>query len=226
MSKFIRLDTRLTNQAAPFVSFTPGVAGATDRYLAGQVYGNIGATVTSWVGDAGGTLAPTPGGTGPITIQEETGLRFLRAPGGGGQGRLLGPNKGTLPFTVAAVVRAQNLTTTGVIGVSGTAINRSSGGVWTATGGATLNSGSNNAGWAFVLLQMDAAKFMTLHVDGVEVSGTSTLTPPATFSGVYFGPSSAAAADVMEISYWPFAMDSIQRAAVRAYMKSQYAMLP
>lgn len=229
MSKLIRLDDRITNATAPFVNLTPGVSAYTDRYIASRVAGPVGSTVSAWPSaDAGATLSQTPGGTGPITIQEEGALRFLRAPGGGGQGRVLGENKGTLPFTIAALVRAPTagVGTTGIIGVSGTAITRSSGGFMTATGGATLNSGINESGWVFVLLQVDSGKTMTLRVGNTEISGLTTLTPPTSSSGVYFGPSSAASADIIEMIYWPTAMNLEQRTAVHDYMRRQYSVLP
>lgn len=228
MSKLIRLDDRITNATAPFVNLKPGVSAYTDRYIASHVAGPVGSTVSAWPSaDVGSTLSQTPGGTGPITIQEEGTLRFLRAPGGGGQGRVLGDKKGTLPFTIAALIRAPyaGSATAGILGVSGTAITRSSGGFITATGGTTLNSGITETNWMFVLLQVDSGKTMTLRVGSTEVSGVTTLTPPASSNGIYFGPSSAASADIAELVYWPIAMSLEQRTAVHDYMRSQYSVL-
>ena len=228
MSKIIRLDERINNPFAPFINLNPGVPGYTDRYIAARVQGASGDSVLAWPSaDAGATLTPTPGGTGPITVQEENAVRYLHAPGGGGQGRVLGANKGALPFTVAAILRAPTVgsATTGIVGVSGTAITRSSGGFWTGTGGANLNSGVSASGWVFALLQVDASKTMTIRIDGTEVSGTTTLTPPTSSNGIYFGPSSAQPADGLELVYWPFAMTLEQRTAVHDYMRSQYSVL-
>lgn len=227
MSKFIYLDTKLTAPTAPFVVLTPGVAGYSDQYVAKHVPGASGSPVTSWAASgAGATLAPpSGGGTAPVTVQEEGGLRFLRTPGGAGKGRLLGPNKGTLPFTIAAVVRAPNPSTTGIFAVSGASISRNAAGNWSAVAGTTWASPSKSAGWAFVLLTIDAAKSATLRVDADETTTTVTFTPAASFSGIYFGPSTAATADILHLGYWPFALSAADRTAVHEFMRSQYPVL-
>jgi hypothetical protein len=174
------------------------------------------------------TALQTEGSTTPVSLQFENGYKFLRSNGGMGVSRLLGPNKGYLPFTLAAVVRAPAYDTASIIGVNGAQIRRDPDGNWGSFAGVGQFTSYRSAGWVFVLLGVNSTRDVLFRVNDAEVTTAATgFVPSTNFSGMWFGPTVAGKqADILHMAYWQKTFLAADRLKIWEWFRSRYAVLP
>lgn len=226
MSKFVILDEPISGDG-PHISFPMGVDDYKARYQAAHL--PVGA-VTSWAGSPRG--APlTMIEPGPSRISRGTlgGVPFVRSPGSPtAGGRLLGPHLQDRPFTVAAVLMAEQASTPQILGVSLGVASVTADPVWSLNlGGQTVYTSQGAIGkWVSVVIQVTAENRLRYRVATDERVSTGTVTAPPTASGgIFFGSSSAKPAMAAEILYWDRELTKAERDTFHAYAQGRYGAL-
>jgi hypothetical protein len=230
MAKLITLNESIANPLAPRILRTPGVGGYAARFIANHLNEAPGSIVNQW-SSVGGTVPTTLQTLGGIaaattTLGTSGGIQHVTSPGNSSAGgRLIGQHISTRPITLAAVVR-MGVGREDFMGITGSTLTRSTDGIYQGKSGSSAYTATNTSNWAFVMFAQAADNSFIVRADYLEEPQPVGAAASATFGGLYFGATQAGdSADVREIIYWPRQLDSTERTAVHAYMKTRYPEL-
>jgi hypothetical protein len=174
-------------------------------------------------------MADASGTTAGGTIEEESGLRFLRIntpPAAAIGSAWTDTNK---PRTLVAIVRTAQLTVNFLQAV-GYRVRRITGGNYELSNGTDLIGIAGDSNWTLLMVVIDGANSV-FRVNATEVAASTAFAPGAAVSptGITLGTGSATdytPFDYAAIATWPRALTLSERETVRSVLKARYSVLP
>lgn len=231
MSRFIRLDTAITDSTAPRVLHAVGASGYTHRYVP-SVSPQAAGSALSVLRDEIGTDHLTPfAGSAGITIESESSVKFARLAQVSGAGGILqgSASISSTAMTMVAVIRADY---SGAASVStvGRRIGRGGNGVFsfyftesgTPGGSGTINPPASPTGWFCAIAGTDAGATAFRSNSAAPATSTTPIVPGGMKSSRLASYNSAAALDVREFVVFERKLDTAEMAAVYTAMKNRY----